>query len=79
MEIRGADAAGNVKFMSPDGHREAIYDSNGNLVTDPNNEGTFNYLTPDFFHGLVDVIPYWIYGNSPNDTTPLLDRIRGPK
>jgi len=68
----------NVKYLSPDGHDEAVYDSEGNLVTDPANLGTYNYGTDDFSHFFRDVLPYWIYGNSEDDPTPVLDRIGGP-
>lgn len=35
----------NVKVCWPD-EKEAIYDSNGNLVTDPRDVGTYNYFIP---------------------------------
>ena len=61
----------NRKFVSPDGHSEAVFDGNGCLVTDPLNEGTFNFFGPRFLkggpHGITDVLPYFILGNSPID------------
>jgi RHS repeat-associated protein len=70
----------NIKFLSPDGHMEAVYDGNGNIVTSPANQGTYNYGAEQISleHFFYDVIPYWIWGNSPNDPTPLPDRIFGP-
>lgn len=63
----------NVKYVSPDGHSEAVY-NNGQLVTDPINQGTYNVFGPDseLGHGLFDVIPWVMWGNSPDDpTSPL--------
>jgi RHS repeat-associated protein len=63
-------AIGNVKFVSPDGLLEAVYDMNGVLVTDVYNLGTYNYYNPKtnpILHGVFDVAPYLIYGNSPED------------
>lgn len=53
-----------------------------NIVTDPVNQGTYNYQNAgDFFdnigHLLQDVIPYWLWGNSPDDPTSLWDRLTG--
>ena len=73
-----------MKYLSPDGHQEAIFDANGQLVTDPANAGTYNYAPSgngwlgDIHHVISDVIPYSIFGNSPDDPTPFLDRTIGP-
>ena len=59
----------NVKYVSPDGHKEGIYNHKGELVG-----GSYNYSSP--IHNPVghlknDVYPYVKYGSSPNDkTTP---------
>ena len=55
---------------------EAIYDQNGNLVTDHLNCGTYNYVAPAYpgdnslvvvirssGHFAVDVLPYLALGN----------------
>ena len=57
----------NVKYVSKDG-REAVYDINGKLVLDDKNRGTFNYFSPEegLFHFCVDMVPYFILGNSRN-------------
>lgn len=61
----------NRKFVSPDGRSEAVFDSCGNMVTDPANEGTYNFFGPRTLggvpHGIFDVIPYYVFGNSPGD------------
>lgn len=59
----------NRKFVSPDGHSEAVFDQCNNLVTDPANQGTYNFFGPDnvIMHGITDVLPYFIFGTSPSD------------
>jgi hypothetical protein len=69
--------------MSPDDKYEVIicydevYVPVPYIVTDPINQGTYNYGTNDLVHFCVDVLPYWIWGNSYLDTTSTHDRIRG--
>jgi hypothetical protein len=56
----------NSKWVSiPDGHREAIYDGNGNLVKDNVYKGTFNFFGPHLAteHTYADVLPYCKWGN----------------
>lgn len=63
-------AKGNIKFISPDGHLEAVYDNEKRLVTDVYNLGTYNYYNPKtnpILHGIFDVLPYLVFGNSPED------------
>ena len=62
----------NVKYVSPDGRYEAIYDVNNKLVTDPRDVGTYNFVSPNedaFGHFVKDVIPWIQHGNSPDDST----------
>jgi len=62
----------NVKYVSPDGRYEAIYDVNNKLVTDPRDVGTYNFVSPNedpFGHFIKDVIPWIYFGNSPDDST----------
>ena len=68
---------GNSKYVHDDG-REAVYDSKGNLVTNPNTEGTYNFNHPTkepIMHIINDVIPYYVHGNSPKDTTTFYERV----
>jgi len=68
----------NKKIVSLDGKYEAIYDSNGNIVKDPRDIGTYNYFNPDknkVLHGIFDVVPWIICGNSNDDTTTIFQRI----
>lgn len=55
----------NSKYISPDGHREAVFDPNGGLLSDNNFKGTFNFFGPDQSseHWSADVIPYNKWGN----------------
>lgn len=66
----------NRKFVSPDGHSEAIFRPNPagappTLVLEPDNLGTYNFFGPRFFfgiaHAIFDVLPYFIFGNTPAD------------
>ncbi len=79
---RGAGNQANKKYLPPrDGSvdlgMEAIYDKNGNLVTDNLNRGTYNHVAPAYpgdsslvfvvrgsGHLAVDVIPYLALGSS---------------
>jgi RHS repeat-associated protein len=74
----GIDGALNTKYLSADGHHEAVYDRFGNLVTSAANMGTYNYGTNPVSHLFLDVVPYWINGNSPNDPTKVDQRLFGP-
>ncbi len=71
----------NTKVCWDDG-REAIYDSNGYLVTDPRDEGSYNHSVPDkqwwkitdrnSAHFKLDVLPWIILGNNDEDWGPLV-------
>ncbi len=78
----GEEGRGNRKYVSvPDGNHEAVYDQDGNLVTDDANMGTYNHHGPDdtWGHFKEDVLPYWVWGNTEDDDTPLMDRLVGPR
>ena len=63
----------NVKWVSPDGHREGIYNHEGKLVG-----GSYNYGDPIHnkpAHFIKDVVPYIKYGSTPNDPTTPLKRV----
>ena len=69
----------NEKYINRVTGQEVIFDRYGNIVTSPENIGTFNYGTDPNSkeHFYYDVLPYWIWGNSENDTTPFLYRLIG--
>ena len=66
----GEDGAYNLKFISSDGHFEAVYNKSGELLTadnDPLNMGTFNYgdyRTENMKHLKYDVWPYFKWNNT---------------
>ena len=49
------------------------------IVTDPFNMGTYNFGTNVITHAVRDVLPYYLWGNSPTDSgyVYLWDRILG--
>lgn len=64
----------NVKMVSPDGHREGVYNYKGELVG-----GSYNYsspLTNKPGHFVNDVAPYIIYGSKPTDQTTAVQRTK---
>ncbi|MCF6247125.1 MAG: RHS repeat-associated core domain-containing protein [Desulfobacula sp.] len=64
------DNLSNQKFVSPDGKSELVFDSNGNLVLDSLNMGTYNFVSPlddKFGHFLYDMLPYFMLGNCPTE------------
>ena len=79
----------NTKWVSPDGKMEAVYDSSGKLVLAPEDIGTYNkcpYVSDQGFfmalktgagHFLKDMLPWYLWGNSPDDQTTVFDRITG--
>ena len=77
--------SGNNKYTMADGKGgsyELVYDSNGNLVTDEVNKGTYNYADPKGLkgkmdHGVKDLLPYLIFGNSKDDPTTFGERLMG--
>ncbi len=80
---RNKGQTGNKKYYHRVTGQEVIFDKDGKFVSDPENIGTKNYV-PDFsdsmgkvMHGFYDVLPYWIWGNSEKDTTPVWTRIWG--
>jgi hypothetical protein len=71
----GEGNEGNEKFMSKDRAREAVYNVNGELVTDPTNAGTYNYGTNPVTHTIFDVAPYLAFGNGDGDRTSFRRRV----
>lgn len=50
---------------------------NGNIVLNDEELETFNFYGPSRkeMHTLYDVIPYWLWGNTANDTTLFINRV----
>jgi RHS repeat-associated protein len=74
----------NLKYVHFDGS-ELVFTPDGTsgaLVISPVNMGTYNYINPDGFwgmvgHGIFDVVPYYFLGNSLDDPTTMYERIAG--
>lgn len=69
--MNGIDGEYNLKFISPSGHFEAVYNKDGVLLTediDTVNMSTYNYFSPDktFKHYKYDVAPYYRWLNIPS-------------
>ena len=58
-----------------------VYYSDGTINNTPEDVGTFNIYSGSkpilnfAIHGAVDVVPYMIWGNSPDDSTTIIDRL----
>ena len=80
----------NRKFVSPDGKKEVVYYSTGEINMTPEDEGTYNYVSLyrngkkkegfDLYlayagHLAFDVMPYFQYGNNIKDKTTMLSRL----
>lgn len=67
----------NTKFISSDGHREAVYHyETWNLITDPRDMWTYNYYPPSDWinHFRYDIVPYYQFWNDYWDTTTEIQR-----
>jgi hypothetical protein len=71
--------AGNIKYKSDDGHHEAVKRPDGTAVMDPANRGSYNYADPKLLlgipHFVLDMLPYYLLGNTPDDPTTARQRI----
>ncbi|MFC4812437.1 hypothetical protein [Paenibacillus sp. GCM10023250] len=68
----GSGNENNSKYVSPDGKLEAVYYSDGTLVRDIRNVGTYNFASPTddkLNHMIYDVLPYYLLGNGSSDST----------
>jgi hypothetical protein len=66
----------NRVYVNEDG-REAVYDKNGNLVTNSYNQGSYNYGSYDepIHKFLVDIAPWLQWGNTRDDPTSFDERL----
>ena len=76
------DGERNRKYVIGDWFSsEVVYYSDGTINNTPEDRGTFNVYSGDndflniVVHGIFDVVPYIIWGNSIDDSTPIADRI----
>lgn len=69
----------NIKFVSPDGHSEVIFDRDGHIVTDSEDYGTYNFCDSrkdPIGHFYQDVLPWLLWGNDRKDSTDMGQRLR---
>ena len=67
----------NVVYVNEDG-REAVYDKNGNMVTNSYNQGSFNYYaneTEPIKKFIFDITPWLLWGNTQEDPTTFEERL----
>ena len=71
----------NVKYISSDGHKEVVYSREkkhmGEIVTNDEDMGTYNfasYINDPRGHVRKDLIPWLIWGNTPDDKTTFFGR-----
>jgi len=67
----------NVVYVNPDG-REAVYDKDGNLVTNSYNQGSYNFYPADeepIKHFIADTAPWLLWGNTEDDPTSSEERL----
>ena len=80
----------HVKYNSPDGKQELIFENKNDdakVVTAPEDMGTYNFaphrpkerfdiaVRSMVGHFIKDMVPWFIWGNTPEDTTTYSDRI----
>ncbi len=89
----GEGVSGNVEYRGLEGTiregQQLVFDKDGNIVTTPENRGTYDFIPPKEFsiaeiknfeksmgdHWVTDVNPWIEWGNSPDDTTTREERI----
>ncbi|MCU0719967.1 MAG: hypothetical protein MUC83_09715 [Pirellula sp.] len=74
--MRGA--IGNLLYLSPDGKQEAVYNTDGKLVNDGFNDGSYNYFHPQkepLAHFFFDTTPWMLFGQSRKDPTSQTERV----
>jgi hypothetical protein len=64
----------NIKILSTDGRHESVFRPTGEAVTSAENMGTYNRGVDDFSHAIRDVLPYLVFGNTPDDKTTVVSR-----
>lgn len=82
LHQHGEDGKNNSKYVSiDDGRKEVVFDVEGNFVNTPENMGTYNLFGPQqpVLHGIFDVVPYYLWGNSHDDTIGFRGRIEATK
>lgn len=84
----GNEAIYNVKYLKKldngASYEVIICEPSGTdyIVRDPKNAGTYNYCSPDGLwgtldHAILDVIPYYLWGNTSDDGLTIIEKIIG--
>ena len=69
----------NIKYVSPDGHSEVIFDHDGNIVTDSEDYVTYNFVDSrqdPAGHFYKDILPWLLWGNDEKDSTDMHQRLK---
>ena len=69
----------NRVFLGPEGHKEVVYDSDGKLVRDGINDGSYNYAHPyddPINHFTKDILPWICWGATRTDPTSIDERLQ---
>lgn len=69
----------NVKYVSPDGHKEVIFNRSGHIVTASEDYGTYNFADSrqdPVGHFYRDVLPWLLWGNDRTDSTDMHQRLK---
>ena len=69
----------NIKYVSPDGHSEVIFDHDGHIVTASEDYGTYNFgdsRQDPVGHFYRDILPWLLWGNDEMDSTDMRQRLR---
>ena len=72
-------AKGNRVYLGPEGHKEAVYDSEGKLVQDGINDGSYNFSHPyddPINHFTKDILPWICWGATRTDPTSIDERLQ---
>lgn len=75
------DGVNNSKWIDKTGKREVVFTgkgSNEHVTTDPRDIGTYNFFNPKknpIGHAVVDVLPYYLWGNTKDEQTTMPQRI----
>jgi len=73
FHTQGIGGEDNTKWQL--GGHEGIYGKDERRRDDPLNGGTYNYGSGIVTHTSLDVIPYYILGNTPDDPTNFSQRV----
>lgn len=74
-----AEHGDNIKYLSPDGHQEVVFNNEGAIVMDSRDIGTYNFYPYDgtmkgaLMHFRYDILPWIIFGNDDSDPGPIIN------